>query len=110
MTLSTDVRDNEAKKFRDAGSNGTRVAVVLEQSSPILVEFSQTVFSEIITSPDRVDLFSYFDTGSRNERIVKIEYSSATIHPGLVATKNFSYDAIGSKFILRQISKTLVSA
>lgn len=106
--ISTDVRDNELKKFRDS-SGKPAVAVVLEQTSPISVEFSQTTFSEITNSPDRVDLFSYLDQGSRNERIVKIEYSSATIHPGLVATKNFSYDTIGSKFILKQITKTLVS-
>lgn len=108
MTLSTDVRDNEAKKFRDSSGKPV-VAVVIEQTSPVPVEFSQSTFSQIITSPDRVDLFSYLDAGSKNERILKIEYSSATIHSGLVAVKNFSYDTIGSKFILKQITKTLVS-
>lgn len=108
MTLSTSIKDNEANRFRDT-VNGPAVAVVIEQTSPISVEFFQTTFSEIITSPDRVDFFSYLDAGSKNERILKIEYSSATIHSELVAAKNFSYDTIGSKFILKQITKTLVS-
>jgi len=33
MTLSTDIRDNESKKLRDGGVNGTRVAVSLEEST-----------------------------------------------------------------------------
>ena len=38
MTLSSSVKDNEQSKFRDAGINGTKVAVTYEGTTPVPVE------------------------------------------------------------------------
>lgn len=40
MTLSSSVKDNEQSKFRDAGVNGTKVAVTYEGTTPVPVEGS----------------------------------------------------------------------
>lgn len=59
MTLSTDVRDNEAKKFRDT-SSGPAVAVVTESqtstnlvdiASPTVIYLGEAVYNSLESDP-----------------------------------------------------------
>ena len=101
MTLSTDVRDNEAKKFRDT-SNGPAVAVVIEDGSIA----SESKINQILSADDRVRVYSFLDFGTRNERISTIVYSAPSVGTESV-TITFNYVLDGNRYRLINDTRTL---
>jgi hypothetical protein len=84
--LSTDVRDNESKRFRDAGASGTKVAVVLEENNNITL--IDTTISTVIYLGDAVRSSIGSDP---SWRITKIDSTGSVIS---IKTTGYLFDQI----------------
>jgi hypothetical protein len=101
MTLSTDIRDNESKKFRDT-SNGPAVAVVIESGAE-----SQSLIDQIMKASDREKEFTWLDFGLRSERINTIKYSASSVSTQSVLS-TFSYSQVGNNYRLDAETRALI--
>lgn len=107
--MKSTIQDREFDKFRPATDGKSKVAVTFDPGDSIPVEFTETIYEQILSAPDRLDQFTYADPGLKNERVTKIEYSSATIEPTLLARKNITYIQVGNNYIVDTIYKEVVS-
>lgn len=62
----------------------------------------------ILNAADRDQEFTYADFGTKNERITQIDYTSATVFPGVTARKIFLYTLVGTKYRLDNITWVIV--
>jgi hypothetical protein len=102
----------ELERARFKKTTGDKIAIRIsnEADDPLAVSFDTSTYQKILQAPDRKTKFSYLDAGTFNERVIKIEYSSDTIYPSLVAAKNIAYTLVGTKYILETIDKALEPA
>jgi len=70
--------------------------------------FVNNVFKQILDAEDRVEQYTYADSGTRNERVTAIEYSSSIVYPGTIARKTISYTLAGNSYIVTNITRSLV--
>lgn len=108
--MKNSIQDRQYDSYRPADNDKSKLAVTFDPGDSIPVEFVESTYAQILSAPDRIDQFTYDDPGLKNERVTRIEYSSATVHPELLARKNISYTQIGNNYIVDTISKALVSA
>lgn len=52
---------------------------------------------QVLAAHDRVDSYTYADFGTKNQRIVKVEYTSATF-PGITIKREFNYVLDGNRY------------
>ena len=97
----------ERARFKKTASGKIAIRISNEDDEPLAVALDTSIYQKILSAPDRHTKFTYLDAGTCNERVVKIEYSSATVYPSLVAAKNISYTLVGNKYILESIDKAL---
>lgn len=69
--------------------------------------FVNNVRQQILAAHDRESAFSYDDFGTKNERISRIDFTSATF-PGFTVRKDFIYTLVSGKYRLDDINYTLV--
>lgn len=98
MTLPASISDREYRKFRDASGN-SKVAVTIEQDSPIPVEFAESIAQQILKAPDRERDFTWLDFGTKTERVSSIVYTAPSVGV-YTLTKTFNYSPVGSKYRL----------
>ncbi len=102
--------DLERARFIKNADQKIGVRIGNDEAAPLFVDSNTNTFQKILNSVDRNTKFTYADAGTCNERITKIEYSSATVYPSLVAAKNITYTLVGNKYILETIDKALEPA
>lgn len=107
--MKSTIQDRELDKFRPANDGKSKVAVTFDPGDSIPISFAESIYDQILSAPDRLDQFTYADAGLKNERVIKIEYSSATIQPTLLARKNITYIQVGNNYIVDTIFKEVVS-
>lgn len=59
--------------------------------------FVNNLKEQILSTADRIAVFSYLDFGTKNQRVDKIEYTSVTI-PGTTVVRTFNYTLVGTKY------------
>lgn len=100
----------ERARFKKTAEGKIAIRISNDAGDPLAVAFDTSIYGKILNAPDRHTKLTYLDAGTCNERVIKIEYSSATIYPSLVAAKNISYTLVGTKYILETIDKALEPA
>jgi hypothetical protein len=65
--------------------------------------FVNNLVQQILAAHDRQEVYTYADFGTKNERITRIDYTSATF-VGHTATRDFSYTLVGPNYRLDDIS------
>jgi hypothetical protein len=103
--VKDNTKDREFDKFRPASNGQSKVAVTLEQDSPIPVELAESIAQQILKASDREKQFAWLDFGTRNERISEIIYTAQSVGD-YILTKTFSYSLSGNAY--RIDSETLV--
>ncbi len=92
MAIGT-LQDGARKALREINNQETAWAVI--DASNV-----STIKDQILNAQDRVRDFLYADFGTKNERIIQIDYSSATVNPGQTARRIFVYTLVGTKYRL----------
>lgn len=70
---------------------------------------TRTEREEILAASDVVAEVTYLDAGTKGERITRVDYSSATVHPGDTARKDITYTLVsGTKYIVDEITWSIV--
>lgn len=52
---------------------------------------------QILDAHDRIESYTYADFGTKNQRIVRVDYTSATF-PGIIVRRDFNYVLDGNKY------------
>lgn len=52
---------------------------------------------QVLEAHDRIDTYTYADFGTKNQRIIRVDYTSATF-PGIVVRRDFNYVLDGNKY------------
>lgn len=52
---------------------------------------------QVLAAHDRVETYTYADFGTKNQRIIRVDYTSATF-PGLIVRREFNYVLDGNKY------------
>lgn len=97
--MKADIKERERDKFRPASGDQSKVAVVLEQDSPIPVELAESIAQKIIKASDRTRVFNWADFGTKNERLTSVVYTAPSVGP-YTLTKTFNYTQVGSNYRL----------
>ncbi len=71
---------------QDGTKTGTKFGVVYNRRQ------------QVLASHDRIDTYTYADFGTKNQRIVRVEYTSATF-PGTTVRRDFNYTLDGNRYI-----------
>lgn len=69
--------------------------------------FVNNVFQQILATSDRDQQFTYADFGTKNQRVTRIDYTSAII-PGVTARKDLAYTLVGTRYRRDSIIRSLV--
>jgi hypothetical protein len=99
VALAGDVKDRTYAAFRDAGGNLSKIAVVIEQDSPIPIEIADNIAQQIFKAEDRTRAFSWADFGTKTERVTTIIYTAPSVGV-YTLTRTFSYTQVGSRYRL----------
>jgi hypothetical protein len=97
--MKSSLRDREQDRFRDAGGDLSKVAVVIEQDSPIPIEIADNIAQQIFKAEDRTRAFSWADFGTKTERVTSIIYTAPSVGV-YTLTRTFSYTQVGSRYRL----------
>lgn len=97
--MKSDIREREHDKFRPATGDKSKVAVTVEQDSPIPVELAESIAQKIIKASDRTRAFTWADFGTKNERLTSVVYTAPSVG-AYTLTKTFNYTQVGSNYRL----------
>jgi hypothetical protein len=97
--MKEDIKERERDKFRPASGGQSKVAVTVEQDSPIPVDLAENIAQQILKAPDRNKAFSWADFGSKNERVTSVVYTAPSVG-AYTLTKTFNYTQVGSNYRL----------
>lgn len=95
------LQDGARKALREINNQETAWAVYDSATS-------NNIRLSILSAADRDQEFTYADFGTKNERITQIDYTSATVFPGITARKIFLYTLVGTKYRLDNITWVIV--
>lgn len=95
------LQDGARKALREINNQETAWAVYDSATS-------NNIRLSILNAADRDQEFTYADFGTKNERITQIDYTSATVFPGITARKIFLYTLVGTKYRLDNITWVIV--
>jgi hypothetical protein len=100
----------ETKNCGGEGGSGPTLIFGTEDGTPtgLAHVFVNNVFKQILASEDRVDTITYADAGTKNQRIIRIDYTSNIVHNGVTARKDITYTLAGNSYVVNTITKTLV--
>lgn len=96
------LQDGARKALREINNQETAWAVIVDDPN------SNNIRLSILEAADRDQEFTYADFGTKNERITQIDYTSATVFPGVTARKIFLYTLVGTKYRLDNITWVIV--
>lgn len=111
MALPKSIQDREYEKFfvnedgevavRTSSSGGTFLIQGSEDgtSSGTKYNFVYNVKQQILASHDRLETYTYADFGTKNQRITRIDYTSATF-PAKIVRRDFNYVLDGVSYRL----------
>lgn len=97
--MKNDIREREQDKFRPAAGDKSKVAVTVEQDSPIPVELAEGIAQQILKAPDRSKDFTWADFGTKSERVTLVVYTAPSVG-AYTLTKTFNYTQVGSNYRL----------
>lgn len=69
--------------------------------------FVNNIRLQILAAHDRIQTLTYADFGTKNQRITRIDYSSATF-PGTIARKEITYTQIGNRYRRDDITWSII--
>lgn len=69
--------------------------------------FVNNVKQQILAAHDRVQALVYADFGTKNQRVIQMNYTSPTF-PGVTARKNIAYTLVGNKYRRDSITWSIV--
>jgi len=99
---SDNQRDNEKRKFQADELGDVAVNVIDKEAHDKLEAIAQAVGApptnirtQILAAEDRNQEITYADFGTKNQRVVQIDYTSDSF-PGFIARKTFTYTLIGN--------------
>ena len=100
------ISDREYHKFVESPSRpgepavevkDVDVGIKLDQLIILSGGSSTNIRSSILAAADRVQQIIYADFGNKNQRVLSIAYTSATVG-AYTATKTFTYSLVGNRY------------
>jgi hypothetical protein len=52
---------------------------------------------QVLAAHDRIDTYTYADFGTKNQRVIRVDYTSATF-PGITVRRDFNYTLDGNRY------------
>lgn len=103
MAIPGQRTDREYDKFTDDGSGNTAVRVVGN-----LTVGQDNDRTKVLNSNDLISAYTWLDFGTKNERVDKIDYTSATQLPGQTVRRQFAYSLVSGKYRLNSETWSIV--
>lgn len=110
------IHDRELHKFIESPSRPGEPAVDVYDSEAVdrleqLIFLSEgsipNILQRILSSEDRIQQITYSDFGTKNQRIIQIDYSSVIV--GIqIARKTISYSLVGNRYRRDTITWTII--
>ena len=111
---SDNIKDNEKRKFQEDAQGDVAVNVIDKESHDKLDAIvtalggsPSNIRQRILASEDREQVILYSDFGTKDQRVIQIDYTSAT-YPGVTARKVFLYTLVGTKYRLDNINWEII--
>jgi hypothetical protein len=101
---SKNTKDNESRKFQPNNLGEVSVTVSDKETHQKLDAIAQAIGAAptnirtlVLAAEDREQVITYEDFGTKNQRIVRIDYTTETL-PDVVVRKIISYSLVGNNY------------
>lgn len=102
MAIPEQISDREKRKFRESSviPEHTVVAVTVED------DLTSSIIDSILSASDRVDLYTWQDSGTIAERVTQIVTTAPSV-TALTLTTTFTYNTAGAWYVIASKSRVL---